>query len=80
MLVEKDFASAQAELSHAATIAEDIGRVRLQMDTHVALTRLFTAQGQHDTAQRHEEKAHATKEAIEKSLAYSGLEARLSLN
>ncbi len=77
LLAEKDYVEAQAELSRAATLAKDIGRVRLQMDAEAALARLFGAQGQSDAAQRHDTKARAIAEAIEKSLASSGLEARL---
>ena len=49
------------------------------MDTETALARLFTAQGQGDTAQRHVAKARAIAKAIEKSLESSGLEARLHM-
>lgn len=77
LLAEKAYTDAQAELSRAATLAETIGRVRLQMDAEAALSRLFAAQAQYDTAQRHGAKADAIATAIEKSLAPSGLEARL---
>ena len=80
MFVEKDYVEAQAELSRAAALAEDIGRVRLQMDAQAALARLLAAQGQRDAAQRHGAKARAIAEAIEKSLESSGLEARLRMN
>jgi tetratricopeptide (TPR) repeat protein/transcriptional regulator with XRE-family HTH domain len=78
-LAEKAYARAQAELSRAAALAEDIGRVRLQMDAEAGLARLFAAQGQRDAAQRHGAKARAMAEAIEKSLVSTGLEARLCL-
>ena len=77
MLVENDYVAAQAELSRATALAEDIGRVRLQMDTQAALARLLAAQGQRDAAQHHDAKARAITEAIEKSLESSGLAARL---
>ena len=77
MFVEKAYVEAQAELSRAAALAEDIGRVRLQMDAQAALARLLVAQGQRDVAQRHGAKARAIAETIEKSLESSGLEARL---
>jgi len=80
MFVEKDYVKAQAELSRAAALAEEIGRVRLQMDTQAALARLLAAQGQRDTAQRHGATARAIAEIIEKSLESSGLEARLHIN
>ena len=79
MLEEKDYVTAQAELSHAAMLAEDIGRVRLQMDVQDALSRLSVAQDRSDAAQRYGEKAHEISEAIKKSLESSGLEARLYL-
>ena len=78
-LAEKAYAPGQAELSRAAELAEDIGRVRLQMDAEAGLARLFTAQGQRDAAQRHGARARAIAEAIEKRLVSSGLEARLPL-
>jgi tetratricopeptide (TPR) repeat protein/DNA-binding XRE family transcriptional regulator len=77
MLVEKDGEAAQAELSRAAALAEDVGRVRLHMDTQSALARLLAAQGQRDAAQHHDARARAIAEAIEASLASSGIEARL---
>ena len=77
MLVTKNYVGAKTELSCAATLAEDIGRVRLGMDTQGALARLFVAQGQIKAAQLHGAKAHAIAMAIEKSLESSGLEARL---
>ncbi len=80
LFAEKDYVEAQAELSRAAALAEDIGRVRLQMDAESALARLLAAQGQRDAAQRHGVKARAIAEAIEKSLESSGLEARLRIN
>ena len=80
MLVEKEYSEAQVELSRAAMIAEDVGRVRLEMDSQAALARLLAAQGQSGIAQRHSDKARAIGAAIEQSLESSGLEARLSVN
>jgi len=80
LLVKQDYVAAQAELSHAAARAEDIGRVRLQMDVQAAQARLFAAQGQRDAAKRHGITARAIAEAIEKSLESSGLETRLRMN
>jgi hypothetical protein len=77
LLAENNYVEAQAELSRTATLAENIGRVRLQMDAEAALTRLFKAQGQRDATQRHNAKARAIAAAIENSLVSSGLEARL---
>ena len=70
---------AQTELSRAAALAEDIGRVRLQMDAEAALARLLGAQGQSDAAKRHGAKARAIAEVIEKSLVTSELESRLHM-
>ena len=77
LLAEKAYVEAEAELSRAAALAADIGRVRLQMDAEAALARLFGVQGQSEAAQRHGAKARVIAEAVEKSLASSGLEARL---
>ena len=77
MFVEQDYVAAQAELSRAAAVAEDIGRVRLQMDAQSALARLLAAQGERDAAQRHAATARTIGEEIEKSLESSGIEARL---
>jgi tetratricopeptide (TPR) repeat protein len=74
LLTENHFEKAQAELSRAAEIAEDIGRVRLQLDTHTALAQLFTAQGQHESAQQHTDRAAAAKGMIANSLTSSGLD------
>jgi tetratricopeptide (TPR) repeat protein/transcriptional regulator with XRE-family HTH domain len=74
---EKAYARAQPELSRAATLAEDIGRVRLRLDTEAGLARLSAAQGRRDAAQYYGARAHAMAETIEKSLVSSGLEARL---
>ena len=75
--MEKDYVAAQTELSRATALAEDIGRVRLQMDTRAALARLLAAQGQRDAAQRHGAKARVIAEAIEKSLESSGVHGKL---
>jgi len=80
MLAEKDYTGAQAELSRTAALADDIGRVRLQLDAQVALARVLAGQGQSDAAQLHDARAHAIAEAIEKSLRSSGLEARLRVS
>jgi len=74
LLVNKDYINAQSELSRAATIAQNVGRLRLQMDTQGALARLFTQQKQRDTAQQYEDNVHAIASAIEKSLESSGLD------
>lgn len=79
LLAQKAYVQAQAELSGAAALAQDIGRVRLQMDARAALARLSGAQGQSDAAQRHGTQARAIAQAIETSLASSGLEARLRM-
>ena len=77
LLAGKAFVEAHAELSRAAALATDIGRVRLQMDVEDALARLSGAQGQRGVAQSHGANAHAIAENVEKSLVSSGLEARL---
>lgn len=80
MLAEKNFVEAKTELSPAAVIAEDIGRVRLQLDTQFALAHLFDAQAQYEAAQSHETKAREIAEGIKMSLLASGLEAELGIN
>jgi len=80
MFVDNDYVEAQTELSRAAVLAKDIGRVRLQMDAQAALARLLAAQGQGDAAQYHDARARAIAEAIEMSLESSELEARLRVN
>ena len=79
LLAEKAYLPAQAELSHAAALADTIGRVRLQIDAQAALARLCVAQGQDNAAQRHRERALAIAQAVEISLLSSGLTARLHL-
>jgi hypothetical protein len=79
LLAEKAYVEAQTELSRAAALAEEIGRVRLQMDAEAALARLLGALGQSDAAQRHRASARAIAEAVEKSALSSGLEARLRM-
>jgi tetratricopeptide (TPR) repeat protein/transcriptional regulator with XRE-family HTH domain len=79
LLAQNAYVEAQAELSRAAALAEDIGRARLQMDAEAALARVLAAQGQSEAARSHGARARAIAEAVEKSLASSGLEARLSM-
>jgi tetratricopeptide (TPR) repeat protein len=79
LLADEAYPEAQAELSRAAALAQDIGRVRLQMDAQAALARLFGARGQSDAAQRHGAKARAIADAVEASLVSSGLEAGLRM-
>ena len=78
-LAEKDFEAAQAALSRAATLTEETGRVRLQMDTQTALARLLAAQGQSKAAKRHGSMAHSIAETIEKGLASSSIKAQFHL-
>ena len=73
MLLTHDYTEAQKELSRAATLAEEIGRVRLQVDSHVALARLYAVQDQAEAAQLHETKVRTIAKAIENSLGSSGL-------
>ena len=80
MSAQNKHVEALAELSRAAELAEDIGRVRLLMDVHNALSRLQTFQGRRDDAVRHETRAHAIARAIENSLDASGLTAQLCIS
>jgi tetratricopeptide (TPR) repeat protein/transcriptional regulator with XRE-family HTH domain len=79
LLAEKAYLEAESELSRAAALAAEIGRVRLQMDAEDALARLFGAQSQRELAQRHAAKAREIGEAVKKSAASSELEPRLSV-
>jgi tetratricopeptide (TPR) repeat protein/transcriptional regulator with XRE-family HTH domain len=78
-LLERDYLPAELELSRASALAEDVGRVRLQLDAEAALARLREAQGQRAAARRHDAKARSIADAIESGLAGSGLEARLRI-
>jgi predicted ATPase/DNA-binding XRE family transcriptional regulator len=80
MLLAEDYDAAQTELNLAAEQAEKVGRVRLQMDIHAALTRLYSAQGRSDGAQRHGNKAREIAKTIENSLAATGLTAQLPID
>jgi tetratricopeptide (TPR) repeat protein/transcriptional regulator with XRE-family HTH domain len=79
-LVEKDYKKAQAELSRAAGLAKDIGRVRLQLDTNTALARLFAAKGEQAVSQQHAARAQTLIESIEGSLTSTGLKAQLRIS
>jgi len=77
MMAQNRHATAQAELSAAAALAQQIGRVRLQFDVYTALARLSAAQVRCEAARRDQATADEIAAAIEHSLAGSGLEARL---
>jgi tetratricopeptide (TPR) repeat protein len=76
LLADRDFADAEAELSHAAVLAEAAGRVRLMFDLLTALARLYEAQGRRAAALPHRERARALAQAIEASLEGSALQPR----
>ena len=75
LLARKSYAEAEQELRRAASAAEVIGRVRLQMDVESALARLSRAQGRSDAP--HAAKSRAIAENIRLSVAASGLKPRL---
>jgi hypothetical protein len=77
LLANKALAAAKKELDGAAALAEQTGRVRLQMDVQAALARLHGARGEKPAAIRHGNAARAIAEAIDMSLASAGLEARV---
>ena len=77
LLAQKAYPEAEEELSRAASATEGIGRVRLQMDVECAQARLCTARGQSDASKHHAARSRAIAEAIEASLASSGLKAEL---
>lgn len=76
LLAQKAYADASSELSRSAALAQNVGRVRLQMDAEAALARLHEAQGRVEDARRHGAKARAIAKAIQSSLVSSGLQAR----
>lgn len=76
-LAQQRYAQAEVELSRAAAMADEIGRVRLQLDTQAALERLYTAQAKHALAQQHAARAGELAAVIEQSLQSSGLKAQL---
>jgi hypothetical protein len=78
LVAEKAYAEARTELSRAAELAAQLGRVRLHMDAEIALARLCSVQRRRDAAQRHADQARAIAQAIEASLGSSGLQARLA--
>jgi len=80
LVARKDYEVAEEELSRAAELSEDIGRVRLQMDSQDALARLYKVQGQKAKAQQHASKARKIAEAIGLSLGITTLKAQLKLN
>lgn len=80
LLAQNAGVQAQAELTRAATLAHDIGRVRLQMDVQAALARLHAAQGRRDAAERHRVKAREIAQAIEASLASTELQGQVRLS
>ncbi|MEP6885624.1 MAG: AAA family ATPase [Gammaproteobacteria bacterium] len=77
-LAESAHAQAHAELSRALAQAQDIGRVRLEMDLELALSRLSASCERRHDAITHQRKVGDIRDAILRSLVHSGLEARLS--
>jgi tetratricopeptide (TPR) repeat protein/transcriptional regulator with XRE-family HTH domain len=77
-LHERAFAPARAELTQAASLAEQVGRVRLMLDLQRALARLHQLQGDAAAALPYHERAQELARCIEASLEGSGLQARLS--
>jgi transcriptional regulator with XRE-family HTH domain/tetratricopeptide (TPR) repeat protein len=73
-LAESAHAEAHAEFARAAALAQQVGRVRLQMDLELALTRLFTTSERPREAIPHERKAGEIRGRIERSLVASELE------
>ena len=77
MMVEKNYKGAQEELLQAMALAGDVGRVRLQMDTHDALARLQRMQKNTREAKQYDAGSKVIAKAIRKSLESSGVEAQL---
>ncbi len=72
-LAKGDYCTAQAELSHAATLAASVGRVSLQRDVEAALEKVHSAQGQREAAHRHTGRVEALSGLIEASLVATDL-------
>ena len=67
------YAEAEHDFARAATLAQDVGRVRLQMDAQAALARLHDAQGRAEVARGHRAEARAIADTIVRSLASTEL-------
>ena len=76
-LMTHDVVESKAEFTIAATLAESVGRVRLQLDLQTALARVCEIQGQSNYARLHHDNARSIANEIELSLESSGIEARL---
>ena len=72
-LAGRAYAEAEHEFARAATLAQDVGRVRLQMDAQAALARLHDAQGRAEVARGHRAEARAIADTIVRSLASTEL-------
>ena len=69
LLACDEHAAARIELAHAAALADDVGRVRLQRDTQAALARALVALGARDDAQPHDSRARELAQRMQRSLA-----------
>jgi hypothetical protein len=74
LLAQGHYASAQDELTLAAGVAEEIGRLSLAGDAHGALARLHDASRSRGKARHHRAEAGEITSRIARSLAGSELE------
>jgi tetratricopeptide (TPR) repeat protein/transcriptional regulator with XRE-family HTH domain len=77
LLAQDAHVDAEAELSRAAKLAQEIGCVRLAMDAEAALADVLLRLGRVDASRKHESMARAHAETIAKNVLGSGLEVRL---
>lgn len=69
LLAEKNVAQAQDELTRAAALAGEVGRVRLQRDVEAALARLCAAQGRRADAAKHDANARRIGEEMNRAVS-----------
>ncbi len=77
LILERAYSQALVELSGAAILASQIGRVRLQLDLEDALHRLHVAQGNPNAALIHRSRSETLITQIEQSVQLSGIDVRL---
>jgi tetratricopeptide (TPR) repeat protein len=78
LLVQQHYAPAQATLLQAMALADAVGRVRLQLDTRLALAQCLCRQGQDEAANSHLDRARVIATAIEANSQSTGL--KLAMN
>ena len=72
-LAVKDYEPARTELMRALTLAEQLGRIRLEWECHLSLARIEVALGEGDNGSAHRASADGLAARIADSLRGSGL-------